>query len=113
MKEFLPDAVIITVAASTLKAQGGYRQWLRGFTYILSQEDGVAYRHGNPKYEVQYVYICVGGKVRFRANFVMVGESPASGKKCILMCGPLVHAPKGHQPLMKGFQGFRYTTKLF
>lgn len=108
-----PDGIIITVAASTLKSQGGYRKWLREFIWILSQQDGVAYRHGNPKHEVLYVYICVGGQVRFRTNFVMVGESPRTGKKCILMSGPMIHAPKRAQPEMQGFQGFRYTQKLF
>lgn len=107
MTEIQPDGIVITVSQSTLKGLG-YRNWLKEFLSTLSKENGVCFRRGNPKMEVLYVYICVGGKVRFRTNFVMVDSN-----RRIILSGPVVRPPKKQEPIMKGFQGFRYTQKLF
>lgn len=116
-KELLepPEAIIITISQQMLKEKG-YKNWLTNFMKAMNREDWTYWmRQGNkPKHEVLYVYLCIGGKVRFRANFVGT-EGPSEmtfdgGKKLfakawILMCGPVVRAPY-HVP-MKGFQGFR------
>ena len=108
-----PDGIIITVAASTLlhhgngNARRGYKVWLSNFMTRLSDANGVAYRNGRPKRDVLYVYIVVGNKIRLRVNFA--GVDSALGR--IIMCGPIVR-PVQPVPL-KGFQGFRYTHKLF
>lgn len=108
MKEVIqPDGIVITVSSSTLKNEG-YRNWLRQFLETLSNENGVCYRAGNPTIDVLYVYICIGGKVRFRTNFAMVDS-----QRRIAMTGPVTRPPRGQQFPMKGFQGFRYTQKLF
>ncbi len=100
----------------------GLRNWLRGFLEAMSKDDWTYWmRQGaKPKYPILWVYLCIGNKVKYRANFVMT-EGPremtfSNGDKMfakvwIVMCGPVVKAP-GDFP-MKGFRGFRYTEKLF
>jgi hypothetical protein len=58
-----------------------------------------------PKHEVAYVYIIIGGVVKYRVNYVGYED----GK--IIMTGPLLIAPAVLEK--KGFQGFRYTSFLF
>jgi len=74
---------------------------------------------GRPKRDLLYVYLCIGNKIRFRANFVM-SEGPCKkyfvdegmfARAWIVLAGPVV---RPDQPIvMKGFRGFRYTEKLF
>jgi hypothetical protein len=116
-----PDGIIITISQEMLHEKG-YRNWLRNFLNAMNQEDWTYWmRQGSkPKHDILYVYLCIGGKIRFRANFVMT-EGPcrkefAEGgsmfaKAWIILAGPVVRPP--HPVLMKGFRGFRYTPKLF
>lgn len=100
----------------------GYRHWLRNFVEYMAEdlERGCTYsfRGGRPTKEVQYIYLVIGGRIRFRINFVMGKEGRQTfddGRsmdgKWIIGTGPLVRAP--YKMPMKGFQGFRYTDKLF
>lgn len=114
-----PDGIIITISQGILKEKG-YKNWLRNFLEAMGKEDWTYWmRQGaKPKHDILYVYLCIGGRVRYRANFVCT-EGPkemtfGDGKKMfakvwIVMCGPVV---KGNYP-MKGFRGFRYTKTLF
>lgn len=116
-----PDGIIITISAGMLREKG-YRNWLRNFLEAMSREDWTYWmRTGSqPKRDVLYVYLCIGGKVRFRANYVMP-EGPGmktfnDGKTMyarawIIMAGPVVRPDC--TIAMKGFRGFRYTEKLF
>lgn len=118
-----PDGIILTVSSSELKEKG-YRNWLRNFLDAMGKEDWTYwYRLGNkPKHEVLWVYICIGGKIRFRSNFVMYKDAGEMtfrgtdgkklyGKAWVVICGPVVRPT---EPVYrKGFQGFRYTHKLF
>jgi hypothetical protein len=118
-----PDGIIITISQGMLKERkGGYRGWLKEFMQAMDNENWTYWmRQGaKPKHPILYVYLCIGGKVRFRSTFVST-EGPCemafeSGKKMfakawIIMCGPVVKAPSDFP--MKGFRGFRYTEKLF
>jgi len=116
-----PDGIIITISREMLKEKG-YRNWLRNF-YKAMENDGLTYwmRQGvKPKHDVLYVYLCIGGKIRFRANYVgPYGPGWmkfSDGKKMyapawVALCGPVVKAPFNIP--WKGFRGFRYTEKLF
>lgn len=75
-----------------------------------------------PKHEVLYCYIVVGGRILYRANVSHWEGGPAEIMKPnqlvsvvtwnrLVLTAPIVKAP--HKILMKGFQGFRYTDKLF
>jgi len=116
-----PDGIIITVSASMIGANG-YRHWLRNFLAAMD-DDGMTYwfRQGSqPKKDVLFVYLCIGGAIRSRVKFVM-GTGPMNktfddgqsmfGKAWIVVTGP-VERPPNKIP-MKGFRGFRYTQLLF
>lgn len=118
----MKDCLIITISMSMIK-EHGYRNWLRNFLYAMSQEDWTYWmRQGSqPKVKrLLYVYLVIGGKIRFRTNFVMsegTGWKQFSdgrkmyGKAWITLCGPVTRPIVPIQ--MKGFQGFRYTKELF
>jgi hypothetical protein len=103
-----PDGIIITISAGMLKEKG-YRNWLRNFMNAMGNEGWTYWmRQGaKPKHEILYVYLCIGNRVRYRANFVGT-EGPC---EWIILCGPVVKAPADYP--MKGFRGFRYTQKIF
>lgn len=115
-----PDGIIITISQQMLKEKGA-KNWLTNFFNAMSKEDWMYYiRVGSkPKQDILYVYFNIGGKVRYRCNFVQTTHGDMtfsdgkemSAKVWIITCGPLV---KARPPVpMKGFRGFRYTTKLF
>ena len=116
-----PDGIIITISQAMLKEKG-YRNWLRNYLEAMGKEDWTYWmRQGvQPKHEILYVYLCIGGKIRYRSNFVMSwgprlvtfkGGKQMFAKAWIVMCGPVV---KPVEPIYrKGFRGFRYTQKLF
>lgn len=116
-----PEGIVITISQRMLQEKG-YRNWLRNFLNAMSQEDWTYWMRqgGRPKHDILYVYLCIGGKIRYRANFVSSegpGEKTFSdgtslyGKAWIILAGPVVKP--NHPVPMKGFQGFRYTHKLF
>lgn len=116
-----PDGIIITISAEMLKERG-YRNWLRNFLDAMSREDWTYWmRQGAcPKKDILYVYLCIGGKIRYRANFVTT-EGPSEkefsdgkimfARAWIVMAGPVARPDQVIE--MKGFRGFRYTHKLF
>lgn len=121
MPQSQADGIILTVSAGMI-GTNGYRHWLRNFLAYMN-DDGCTYwfRQGNPpKKDVLYVYLCIGGAIRFRVKFVM-GTGPMTkkfddgrtmfGKAWIVVTGP-VERPRNKIP-RKGFQGFRYTDTLF
>lgn len=118
-----PEGIVITISIAMIKERT-YRAWLKDFLKAMNSDE-ICYwmRTGaRPKNEscLQYVYLSIGNVIRFRANYVMSkGASQVtfdSGKKMfanawIVMAGPVVR-PAG-RIAYKGFQGFRYTHKLF
>lgn len=131
-----PEGIIITVGAK-MWGHHGYRVWLRNFLQCMTlsasdidkpEDFFYHFRQGNqPKAQdsLQYVYLCIGGKIRWRVFFagskgpeelVLVttdgkGIKEIHGKAWIIVAGPAERAP---YPIpRKGFQGFRYTEKLF
>jgi hypothetical protein len=116
----IADGIIITISAGMLK-KNGYRIWLRNFLWCMEQDDCTYWmRQGaKPTREILYVYLCIGGRVRYRVNFVGT-EGPCYKSFCeelmfvrawVLLAGPVVRADR--IITMKGFRGFRYTEKLF
>lgn len=123
-----PCGIILTVSAGMI-GKNGYRHWLANFLDTMNRnaegEDWYYYMRtsGKPKQDkhIQYVYLCIGGKIRYRAIYAGArdgGEmqfenhdAPISAKAWVLLAGPIEKAP---YPIKRqGFQGFRYTEKLF
>src|SRR5690349_729192 len=98
-----PDGLIVTISQQMLQ-QKGYRNWLRNFLSAMARDDCTYWmkQGAKPKHQVLYVYLCIGGKVRFRANFVMT-EGPCEKKfgdgevmfarAWIVLAGPLERPP--------------------
>jgi hypothetical protein len=122
MKDFQPDGIIITISQKMMKEKGP-RNWLRNFLNAMANDDCTyCMRQGTrPKQDVLYVYLCISYKIRFRANFVGTDSGWKTfddgkemfAKAWVMLAGPVVRPPRGQEPVMKGFRGFRYTEKLF
>ncbi len=123
MKKLLepPEGIIITISQKMIKEKG-YKNWLFNYFDAMESDDYTYWMRlgAQPKHNVVYVYLCIGGKVRFRSNFVcshgqarvtFIDGTEMTARAWIEMSGPLVRAP--YEILMKGFRGFRYTHKLF
>lgn len=118
-----PEGIVITISKAMLKERS-YRAWLKDFMRAMSSDE-ISYwmRTGTqPKHvsALQYVYLCIGNTIRFRANYVMshgAGQvkfdsgTEMFANAWIVMAGPVVR-PVVKIPY-KGFRGFRYTPKLF
>lgn len=122
-----PEGIIVTIA-NRMYREKGYRKWLRDFMEAMKRsetdEDWFYWlRQGNqPKRpDLRYVYLCIGGKIRFRCFFAgshgagrkyfSNHDKPIDGRAWVLIAGPVMKAPIKIE--MHGFQGFRYTEKLF
>jgi hypothetical protein len=93
----------------------------------MSKEDSIwNFRLTNlPTQEVAWVYLVFDGFIRFRVNLVMYERNVSKyfydgpdGKErafpkanWVILSGPAIRPP--YEIPQKGFQGFRYTTKLF
>lgn len=116
----MTEGIIITISQQMLKERGVFN-WAREFLETMNNEEWSYWmRQGaKPKRDINYVYLCIGGKIRYRAYFAgtetgwMTFENGEEmyGKVWIIMAGP-VEKPI-HPIPMKGFQGFRYCEKLF
>lgn len=123
-----PDGIIVTVSRRMYETNG-YRHWLRNFKSAMRKhEDGWCYwlRVASKPVrdsDLSFVYLCIGNEIRFRGYYGGVCHTPEGfmtfddgrtihGRFWVLISGPLEIAP---QPRIKrqGFQGFRYTQKLF
>jgi hypothetical protein len=124
-----PSIVAEGIAITWLKEMvqlcyGSLRSFIKHFEECVMDEDGgIWYQKckNKPKADVLYVYIIYGNRLRYRCQFVSYekGETvlyDGNGAKPVDwgrvgMTGPMVRCPFNRK--LKGFQGFRYTTKLF
>lgn len=64
-----PEGIVITISAGMLKEKG-YKNWLTNFLLAMDQHEAewtYWMRLGSqPKRDINYIYLCIGGKVRFR-----------------------------------------------
>lgn len=100
----------------------GFRECMRQLEAVRTNPDDNIWNHSigtKPTREVLYAYITILGKIRYRANIAAWepgGEKEFNdGRKRTakhwLILSDLMKAPKDIE--CKGFQGFRYTDKLF
>lgn len=122
-----PEGIIITVSAGMI-GDHGYRHWLRNFLESMKKSEFDPHWHywfrtsNKPKSDstINYVYLCIGGKIRYRCFYGgAMGEKTMTfsdgktihGKAWIMTSGPIERAP--YVIKKQGFQGFRYTEKIF
>lgn len=125
---YVPEGIILTLPVAFFKDRGmSYSEFEKMFERYMRREDAIwNFRLTNlPKLDVAYVYLVFEGFIQFRCQLVMyernvakkfydapdgkVREFPASN--WVLFTGPAVKPESEFK--MKGFQGFRYTQKIF
>ena len=138
----MPEGIVITWGKDLIEEKGGLLTFIRHFEQSMATEDGLWYQKckNKPKDDsLPYVYIIVCGQVRYRCYYGGYSKEPktcyAPAKKYswaadyqsghweaeikpfyirwphIILAGPFEKAPC--KIYRKGFQGFRYSTKLF
>lgn len=122
------DGIILTMPVIFFEETGHTSETLcKSFEDEFKNEDGLWYfcKKNLPVKDFLYVYIVWEGKIQYRLNLAMLErnktrafkDTPTSkirrfpNKNWIVLCGPLVKAPDDFP--MKGFQGHRYTHKIF
>lgn len=121
-----PEGIAVTFGRDMIEEKGGLRKFLKWFEYNMQSEDGwwLHKLKNCPRFDVAYVYIIIEKRFYARANFVGYSRGAAKaywlpGAKeqvdipfpHIMITGPLVKPRR--KIAQKGFQGFRYTTKIF
>lgn len=124
------EGIVITWSMDMINSKGGLLQFVRYFEKIMGQEDDqqlwLQKCRNKPKVEIIYVYIIVTGRLLYRLNYIghEAGEVEINNGDGIsfsrrqtvswpriVMAGPFVKNPVKRK--LRGFQGFRYCTKLF
>lgn len=121
----LAEGIVITFAQTMMKEQGGMKYFLSNFLEVMNPENDDYWMHkcsNGPKIDVAHVYIVVANRLYGRVNFAGIEKTPTTGYtadgreeqitwKRLILAGPFEKCP--FKIKIKGFQGFRYCTKLF
>lgn len=125
----MPEGIVVTFGAEMIKAQGGLKTFLKAFQETMVQhEEGSYWMHtcsNLPTFEADHIYIVVANRLYGRAycggyHRNADGDIVARGatgrqvlmeKPFVILSGPFEKCP--HKRVLRGFQGFRYCTKLF
>lgn len=122
-KSILPEGVVITFGKEMMENNGGAKQLISYFLEVMEDPNNYwMHKMTNwPKIEVSDVYIItmnrLWGKVKLGwfENNATFGYSPTDKKEIpwprMVLIGPFMRCPFKRK--LKGFQGFRYCTKLF
>ncbi len=121
----MPEGIVVTLGKDLMKDQGGAKLFLANFLETMNEEDSYwMHKCSNlPKQDFAQVYLSVMNRLwgrvycgGMRKNQPVTGVT-ADGKKIdiiwnhIILAGPFEKCPFKRE--LKGFQGFRYCTKLF
>lgn len=125
----MPEGIVVTFGQQMIKEQGGLKTFLKAFQETMSQhEQGRYWMHtcsNFPKKDADHIYIIVANRLYGKvycggyhrnadANVIAqgaTGKQKLMEKPFIILSGPFEKCP--YKRLLKGFQGFRYCTKLF
>lgn len=126
----IPEGIVVTWGKDLIEEKGGLLSFLRFFEQTLNEEGSFWMQKCKNRptmdHRLLYVYVIVCGQIKYRCYYggYRTGETDAwngdgyswSSKTVIswprvILAGPFEKAP--YKIYMKGFQGFRYCTKLF
>lgn len=126
----VPEGIVITFGSEMMKEQGGAKKFLSFFIECMNECDEDIDRYwmhkcsNLPTIEVDVIYIIVMNRLwakvycgGYKRNLKDVVGYQANGKAMIvywnhiILSGPIIKCPFKRE--LKGFQGFRYCTKLF
>ncbi len=123
-----PEALILTMPVAFFKdREMTEEQFGELFERFMQKPDSLwnFKKTQLPTQEVIWVYLIWSGKIQFRLNFVDIERNKTKvftdswdgkvrtfpAQNWIILSGPAVKAP--YEIPMKGFQGHRYTQKIF
>lgn len=125
----MPEGIVVTFGKKMIEEQGGLKIFLQAFQKTLSEYDeGRYWMHtcsNFPNTEVDHIYIVVANRLYGRVfcggyhrnasadiiGYGATGKQKLMDKPFIILSGPFEKCP--YKRMLKGFQGFRYCTKLF
>ena len=122
----MPEGIAVTMGREMIAEKGGLLTFVRWFQGVFeNEEDYWMHKCKNkPRYDdLLYVYVVICNRIHYRCMFggyhfpgiygqlLPGGPNVAVPWPHIVLAGPLVKAP--YKIIRPGFQGFRYTTKLF
>lgn len=113
----IPEGIAITFGKELIEYYGGIRKLLGSFEWCMRQDDSLWNHKCRNKpafdHELLHVYIILLNRLYGRCLFggYETHESAVFPWPRIILAGPLERAPIKRE--LKGFRGFRYTTKLF
>lgn len=121
----IPEGIAVTFGKEMMIEQGGAKNFIKHFEYWMKRGDEFYWLHkckNKPSLEVDHVYIIVLNRLYCRCYFGGYEKHTTTGGTAdgreksitwprIILAGPLEKCPFKRE--LKGFQGFRYTTKLF
>ena len=124
----MPEGIAVTWGKDLINQKGGLLSFIRFFEKEMSQEGSLWLQKckNSPTRDIIYVYIIVCNQVKFRLYYagheggaaqISNGDGKSWSSSAVIrwpriVCGgPFEKAP--NKIIRKGFQGFRYTTKLF
>lgn len=125
----MPEGIVLTFGATMIKEQGGLKTFLHAFEETMNvYEEGHYWMHtcsNLPTIEVDIIYLILanrlygkvynGGYHRNHNKNVIAygatGQQKLMDKPFIVLSGPIIKCPFKRE--LRGFQGFRYCTKLF
>ena len=125
----MPEGIAVTFGQQMINEQGGLKTFLKAFQETMSQyEQGTYWMHTSsnfPKNEPDRIYIIIANRLYGRvfcggyhknadANVIgygATGKQRLMDKPFVILSGPFEKCPV--KRTLRGFQGFRYTTKLF
>lgn len=124
----IPEGIVVTWGKDLIEAKGGLLAFVRHFEQCMATEDGLWLQKckNKPQHDIIYIYVIVCNQLRYRCYygghengqtkiFNGNGNSWSSSSVIywprVILAGPFDKAPFKRR--LKGFQGFRYCTKLF
>lgn len=122
----MAEGIAVTMGREMIAEKGGLLTFIRWFESTFNDEEGY-WMHkckNKPRQDdLLYVYVIICNRVYYRCMYggyhklVGTGQLRPGGPDVpvewpyIVLAGPLIKAPS--KIIRPGFQGFRYTTKLF
>lgn len=124
----IPEGIVLTLPVEFFAdRKWDYEGFIKMFERYMAKDDSIwNYRLTNlPTRDIAWVYLVFDKKIQFRVNFVQYERNESKtfndgpdkkdrdfpNANWVILCGPAVRPP--YEWPQKGFQGFRYCTKLF
>jgi hypothetical protein len=121
-----PEGIAVTFGREMIAEKGGLLTFVRWFESVFQDEESY-WMHkckNKPRHDdLLYVYVSICNRVHYRCMYGGYHSPGSAGQLIpggpevevewphIVLAGPLVKAPT--KIIRPGFQGFRYTSKLF